>query len=126
MNIAITFRHLESSDAIKAYAEEKIGKLQKFLHRPMQANITLSVEKNYQVVEVKVSAGGEHFEAKESSENMYASIDRVTDKLQSQMLHAKDAKVSAKRSAIRTGEFARTQTGDFEPEYTTKNAIEGS
>lgn len=109
MNIAITFRHLESSDAIKTYAEEKIGKLQKFLHRPMQANITLSVEKNNQVVEVQVNAGSEHFESKESSENMYASIDRVVDKLQHQMQHAKDAKVSAKRSAMKTGDFALAQ-----------------
>lgn len=64
MNIAITFRHLESSDAIKQYAQEKIGRLQKFLRKPMKATVTLSIEKGEQMAEVQVTAGSEHYTAK--------------------------------------------------------------
>ena len=37
MNVSITFRHVDSSDALKRYSEEKIQKLQKFLRQPMTA-----------------------------------------------------------------------------------------
>ena len=57
MNIAITFRHIEPSEAVKKYAQEKIAKLQKFLRQPMQAQLTLDMERIEHVVEVRVSAG---------------------------------------------------------------------
>ena len=44
MNISITFRHVESTEAIKAHATDKVAKLQKFLRQPMTAKVTLSVE----------------------------------------------------------------------------------
>ena len=44
-NISITFRHVDPSDAIKAHAEEKVQKLQRFLRQPMTARVTLSVDK---------------------------------------------------------------------------------
>ena len=106
MNIAITFRHLESSDAIKDYAHDKVGKLQRFLRRPMKANVTLSVEKGEQTAEVIINAGSEHYTAKETSENMYASLDRVCDKLLNQIQSTK-GKASSKRAGMSAGEFAR-------------------
>ena len=106
MNIAITFRHLDSSEAIKEYAHEKVGRIQKFLRKPMKANVTLSIEKGLQVAEVNLTSGSEHYTAKESGENMYASLDRVCDKLEHQVQNAKGAKIAAKRGAMKAGEFA--------------------
>ena len=37
MNIAITFRQLEASEAVKQYASEKVAKLQKFLRKPLSS-----------------------------------------------------------------------------------------
>jgi putative sigma-54 modulation protein len=105
MNIAITFRHLDSSVAIKGYAHDKIGKLQKFLRSPLKASVTLSVEKGEQMAEVLLNSGSEHYTAKESSENMYASIDRVCDKLEHQVQHKKGAKIAAKRGGPRAGQL---------------------
>ena len=107
MNIQITFRHLESTEAIKDYAKEKIGRLQKFLRSPIKANVTLSVEKGQQMAEVQLNSGSEHYTAKETNENMYASIDKVSDKLLHQIDAAKGAKISSKRGAMSAGEFAR-------------------
>ena len=53
MNIAITFRHIEPSEPVKKYAQEKIAKLQKFLRQPMQANVTLDMERIEHRVEVR-------------------------------------------------------------------------
>jgi putative sigma-54 modulation protein len=106
MNIAITFRHLESTEAIKDYAQEKIGKLQKFLRSPLKANVTLSVEKGQQMAEVQLNAGSEHYTATVSNDNMYAAIDKVVDKLEHQIHSVKGAKISSKRGGMSAGEFA--------------------
>jgi putative sigma-54 modulation protein len=97
MNINITFRHLEATDSIKAYATEKIAKLQKFLKQPMTVKVTLSLEKLAHGAEVRISAGSEHHEAHETSEDMYASIDKVIDKLERQIQASKDLSNSRRR-----------------------------
>jgi putative sigma-54 modulation protein len=107
MNFSITFRHLEATDSIKAYAEEKIAKLQRFLRQPMTVKVTLSLEKHDHVAEVRISAGSEHHEAHEASADMYASIDKVIDKLERQIRTTKGAQESKRRrggSPVREGE----------------------
>lgn len=99
MNISITFRHVDASDAMKQYATEKIAKLQKLLHRPMEARVTFSVEKLKHMAEVRLSSGSEHLEASESSDDMYASIDKVIDKLERQISHSKGAMLANRRGA---------------------------
>ena len=99
MNISITFRHMEPSEAIKAYAQDKISKLQKFLRRPLAAKVTLSLQKQNHVAETRVSSGGEHLEAMEESEDIYASIDKVIDKLERQIRGTKGAVQAKKRGS---------------------------
>lgn len=103
MNISITFRHVEATEAIKAYATEKMGKLQRFLRQPMTVKVTLSVETHEQVAEARLSSGSEHIEAKESSGDMYQAIDRVIEKLERQ-IHASKGSSESKR---RRGESVR-------------------
>lgn len=81
MKVAFTFRNLESSDGLKTYATEKIGKLQKFLHTPLDATVILTTERHLHKVELSVQADGEHYLGHESSEDMYASLDAVIDKV---------------------------------------------
>ena len=97
MNISITFRHMDASEAIKSYATDKVSKLQKFLRRPMTAKVTLSIDKLGHVAETRISSGDAHLEAKEVSDDMYTSISRVIDKLESQIRGAKGAAQSKKR-----------------------------
>jgi len=106
MNIAITFRHLDASEPVKAYATEKIAKLQKFLRQPMRAKATLSLENKLQCAEVEVNSGSAHFVASEGSEDMYASLDRVIDKLERQISGAHSSEVSRKRGGDNAGAFA--------------------
>ena len=98
MNIAITFRQLEASEAVKQYASEKVAKLQKFLRKPLSAQVTLSLDKLQHVADVHVHAGSEHFHGSERSEDMYASIDKVIDKLDRQIRGSKGALQARKRS----------------------------
>lgn len=88
-NISITFRHMDATQAIKDYATEKVGKLQRLLRQPMTAKVTLSVEKHEQVAEVRLSSGSDHHEAREANSDVYASIDKVVDKLERQISGSK-------------------------------------
>jgi len=97
MNITVTFRHVEPSDALKEHATEKIAKLQKFLRQPMTARVTVSLEKLLHQVEARISSGGERYEAHEVTEDMYASIDKVLDKLERQIRGTKGAAQARKR-----------------------------
>ena len=106
MNITITFRHMVGTEAVKSYAHEKMAKLQKFLRQAMAAQVTLSVEGLEHVAEVGISSGSAHFHATERSEDMYASIDMVHDKLERQIRAAKGATMAKKRGGPSAREFA--------------------
>lgn len=111
MNITVTFRHMDASDAIRNYASEKVKKLQKFLRQPMTARVTLSLDNQTHVAETQLSSGGAHLEAKEASSDLYASIDGVIDKLERQIRGVKGAAESKKH---RGGATLRAGIG-FEP-----------
>jgi putative sigma-54 modulation protein len=117
MNIAITFRHLEASDACKAYATEKIAKLQKFLRAPMRARVTLSLEDKSQShgCEVEVNAGAGHFVASERGDNMYACIDKVVAKLERQITGAHSSTVTRRKGADNAAAFAVEQNETAPP-----------
>ncbi|MDD9944367.1 MAG: ribosome-associated translation inhibitor RaiA [Myxococcales bacterium] len=99
MRISYTFRHLESSEAIKAYAEAKLSKLEKYLHAPLEAEVTFSVERRMHIVDVHVMSGSETFHGHEASEDMYASIDACMDKVRAQVTSKKGGYQAQRRQA---------------------------
>jgi len=102
MNIAITFRQMESTDAVKGYATEKVGRLQKFLRQPMKGEVKLSCQQNrLHSAEIDIHSGGAHFHAHETSEDMYGTIDKVIDKLERQIRESKDSKKGQERASQR-------------------------
>ncbi len=108
MNIDFTFRQMEPSDAVREYSRTKVAKLQKFLRQPLRARVTFSLDKLKHVAEMQISAGGEHLEAKEATEDMYASIDKVIHKLERQITSHKGQAQSKKRRAagLKSGPLA--------------------
>ena len=89
MRVNFTFRNLDSSEGIKNYATEKIARLQKFLRAPLDAEITFCVERHLHCIDVSVNADGRRFAGHEESEDMYASIDMVMDKINRQVRDTK-------------------------------------
>ena len=126
MNVSITFRHMDASEAIKKHAAAKLGKLQKFLRQPMTAKVTISVDKLKHVAEARISSGGAHLEAKESSDDMYTSIDRMIEKLDRQIRVTKGAAESRRRTAkttARTGEAAEEAAPPARPAKKAAKAV---
>jgi putative sigma-54 modulation protein len=91
MKMIIKGRHMEVTPALRAYAEEKIGRVAKILDSMiMSAEVELFTERNPsiengQVAEVTVYTKGHVIRAKEASPDMYAAIDLVSEKLERQV-----------------------------------------
>jgi|SRR5678816_4456375 putative sigma-54 modulation protein len=96
MNISITFRQMEATEAVKSYATEKVSKLQRLLRSPMKAQVTLATQHRAHTAEVDIHSGSEHLHARETSEDMYATIDKVTDKLERQIRANHESKTNKK------------------------------
>jgi putative sigma-54 modulation protein len=90
MNLAITFKQMESSDALKTYAQEKLDRLDKMLDAPGEANLVLSVEKIRHIAEINLVSDKLRINAKEESETMYSAIDGLSDKVQAQIKKNKE------------------------------------
>ena len=97
MKISFTFRHMESTEALKTYAQAKLLKLQKFFHEAVAAEVTFSKERHLHAVDVHLEAGPMTYRGHEASSDMYASIDTVMDKLRAQLSSVKGEQRAQRR-----------------------------
>lgn len=85
MNLKFTGKNVEVTQALKDVTEKKFGKLEKYFQRDIEGNVTFSTEKNRKIIEVTINLPGTIIRAEESSDDMYASIDRTVDILERQI-----------------------------------------
>ncbi len=90
MQIAITFKNIDSSDALKSHVQEKLEKLDKMIDGSSEADVVLSVEKIRQIAEIRLKSDKYLIQAREESENMYSSIDTAVDKARLQITKNKE------------------------------------
>ena len=103
MQIIVSGQHLHMTDALKAYAEKKIGKLDHYFHEAMETgkvemvhHNTKSPDKNCEA-KVQVRMHGAILSAREEHADMYAAIDLLFEKLEKQLKKYKD-KMKARKS----------------------------
>ncbi|WP_079914266.1 ribosome-associated translation inhibitor RaiA [Paenibacillus sp. 32352] len=87
MKFNIRGERIEVTEALKEYVEKKLSKLERYFETPpmTEVHVTLSVVKGLQAVEVTIPLTGVMLRAEEKSNDMYASIDMVIDKLERQI-----------------------------------------
>ena len=90
MKIVFKGKHIEVTDAIRNYMEKKLSKIERHFDHILEVIVTLSVEKNRQIVEVTLQANKALIRAEEETDDMYTSIDKVVDKLERQILKYKE------------------------------------
>lgn len=90
MNLSVTGHHVDVTDALKDYVGEKMEKLQRHFDRVTDIHVILSVEKLRQQAEATIDLAGAKVHAEAESDDMYAAIDALIDKLDRQVLKHKE------------------------------------
>lgn len=90
MQITISGHHLEVTDAIKNYVESKLDRLSNHHDRITSTHVILTVEKLIQKAEATIHVSGKDLFADASSDDLYAAIDMLTDKLDRQLIKHKE------------------------------------
>ncbi len=85
MQLSITFRHMDASDFLKNYAQEKVERVNRYLDRAGEAHVVLSLERHLHNADIQIHSGSFTLRGKEKSEDMYASIDLAMDKIEKQL-----------------------------------------
>jgi putative sigma-54 modulation protein len=91
---------MEATDALRRYAEEKVDKTaRKFLHRPIEAHVVLSVIKHRHIAEISLTADHLIFNAAEETGDLYSAIDLAMGKIDRQIHKQMTKRQSRKHAA---------------------------
>ena len=94
MKFNIVGRNIELTQGLRDSVEKKLGKLGKYFSDDTTANVTLSVQKEMQTIEVTIPVKGSIIRAEESSTDMYVSIDLVEEVIERQLRKYKNKLVA--------------------------------
>jgi len=86
MKYNVRGQHIQVTDAMRDYVEKKLSRLDRYFEEPIsESTVTMSVTKGKHAVEVTIPLTNAFLRAEEKSDDMYASIDVVVDKLERQI-----------------------------------------
>ena len=120
MKFNIHGRKIDVTDSIKSYIEEKIGRLEKYFENPddVIATAVIKLRGKDQVVEVTINANKFILRGEESHKDLYASIDKVSDKIERQI---RKNKTRLKKKTIK--DVSKDFVLDFEEKEENDNVI---
>jgi putative sigma-54 modulation protein len=102
MQVSVTFRHIEPSEALKNYVIDRLNKFKRYLDGPVEAHVVLGIEKFRHLADVTIDNNGRLIKGREENVDMYAAIDLVMDKI--------DMQLKKLRDKLRVGKGDRTRT----------------
>lgn len=86
MKLIITGRHLDVTEALKAYVEEKLSRLERYANDIIDIHVLLGMERHNAVAEVNMKLKRFHINVKEKEKDMYVAIDRAFDVVKKQLI----------------------------------------
>jgi putative sigma-54 modulation protein len=90
MKTNFTFRHAETQEPARRYLQERLDKLEKYFHRPLEANVVITLDKHRYEVEINILADGTTMTGKDTAADLMAVLDLVADKLEVQAQRHRD------------------------------------
>lgn len=97
MKVNISGHHIEITDSLQNFVEEKIAKVERHFDGIVSAQVTLTVVKDRMTAEVNLAIGGPDLHASAEGDDMYAAIDQMTEKLIRQVQKHKEKLVDRKQ-----------------------------
>ena len=118
MQINTTFRHIDASEPLRLYAEDKLSRIKRYLEEPIEVHLVLKVEKFRHIAEVAIDAPNLHLQAVEETDDMYSTVDLLVDNIENQVKRGKEKSRRRKPAAREAGltEFGRAEAFDREIE----------
>ena len=116
MQVSVTFRQLEPSEALKSYVTDRLKKFKRYLEGPLEAHVVLGLEKFRHLADITINSNGRMIKGREENADMYAAIDLVMDKLDMQLRKHREKLREVKADRTRPGavtaeaEESRTRT----------------
>ncbi len=99
MRFTITGRNIEVTEGLRSAVENKLGKLEKYFDKDVDINVTLSVDKDRQKIEVTIPVKGNIIRSEQTSSDMYVSIDLVEEVIERQLKKYKNKIIQSKQAA---------------------------
>ena len=96
MQVIITGKNVDLTDALKGYVEKKVKRLEKYLEEPITVQVVLSSEKFRRIADLTISSKSGVFHGSEESHDMYTSIDKVIDTMEITLRRRKEKMKDAK------------------------------
>jgi len=90
MQINITGHRMDVTPALRAFTEEKFDRLERHFDHITSINVVFDVEKLRQIAEATIFVAKGELHASSESEDMYAAIDTLVDKLNRQLIKHKE------------------------------------
>ncbi len=90
MQINLTGHHIEITDSLRNYVNEKMARLERHFDKVSNTHVILSVEKDMHKAEATVHMSGNDIFAESHEPDMYAAIDLLVDKLDRQVKKYKE------------------------------------
>ncbi len=101
MRIQVTGRNVEVTDELSSYAQEKIGKLERYFDGIQDAQVIFSEQKNVKNCEVTLKASGKIVRAEYKGSEFMEAVDFVAEKLERQVRKYKEKFRDKKKEAGR-------------------------
>lgn len=115
MKFVFTDKKVTLPQNVHAYAEKKVGKLDRYFKADAEATIVFSIQKECNQVEVTVRSGGTVYRVSEKTSDMFASIDAAVSSIERQLRKNK----ARLEKRLRTDAFVRSVDSEavsFAPE----------
>lgn len=100
MRYTISGKNINITPGLKDAVESKLGKLERYFSPDTEVQVTLSVEKGRQKIEVTIPVKGSIIRAEQDSSDMYVSVDLVEEIIERQIKKYKTKIVDKKQSAL--------------------------
>jgi len=90
MQISISGQHLDITESLHNHVSEKVEKISRHFDHVTNTNVVLQVEKKRHMAEATINTKGAMIHASSTSDDMYAAIDSMVDKLDRQVIKHKE------------------------------------
>ena len=114
MRFTISGKNLEVTDGLHNAITEKLGKLERYFTPDTEVNVTMSVEKERQIIEVTIPVKGSVIRSEQVSDDLYVSIDLAEEVIERQLKKYRKKLLARKQSAIESFNRSFIDSDDFD------------